>query len=77
MVILKQAAHFTTLTSHRYRVFTALFLHAGILHLVVVMIAQLALGFDLERVLGWWRTGFIYFVSGTMGYMARFGSSRL
>ena len=41
----------------RYRFFLAMFLHAGAIHLFVVLLLQFSLLPDVERIAGWWRVG--------------------
>ncbi len=53
-----------------WRLFTALFLHSGFVHLLLNMFSQLWLGMQTERFLGWWRLALIYFLSGIGGNMA-------
>ena len=51
-----------------WRLFTALFIHHSmVFHLMMNMLALLALGRVIERVLGWWRFSVLYFVSGIAG----------
>ncbi len=56
---------------YRYRWIVALFVHVGVLHLLVMVVAQLAVGLDLERVIGWHRILPIYLISGIGGYVIR------
>ena len=46
-----------------WRVVTAAFVHVGLLHLVLNMLALLVFGSELERGLGRWRFGAVYAVS--------------
>lgn len=50
-----------------YRLFTAMFLHFGLIHLASNMLALYSLGFRLERCLGAPRFLIIYFVGGFAG----------
>lgn len=50
-----------------YRLFTSLYLHAGILHLAITIAFQHIFLSDLERLLGPLRTAIIYIVSGIAG----------
>ena len=50
-----------------YRLFTSLYLHAGILHLAITIAFQHIFLSDLERLLGPLRTAIIYIVSGVAG----------
>ncbi len=50
-----------------YRLVTAMFLHAGILHIAFNMLALYWLGTIVEQALGTWRFVLVYFVSGLAG----------
>lgn len=50
-----------------YRLFTSLYLHAGILHLAITIAFQHIFLSDLERLLGPLRTAIIYIASGIAG----------
>lgn len=50
-----------------WRVITPVFFHVGIGHLLLNLIAQVLLGLQLERPLGWVRVAIIYFVSAVCG----------
>jgi membrane associated rhomboid family serine protease len=50
-----------------YRIVTAMFLHASLLHLVFNMVALYWLGTVVEQAVGTWRYLLIYFVSGIAG----------
>ncbi|EGD75686.1 hypothetical protein PTSG_07804 [Salpingoeca rosetta] len=52
-----------------YRFFLAIFLHAGGIHLFVVLLLQFSLLPDVERIAGWWRVAFIYMISGAGGFV--------
>jgi membrane associated rhomboid family serine protease len=52
-----------------YRLFTSLYLHAGILHLAISIAFQHIFLSDLERLLGPLRTAIIYIASGIAGNM--------
>jgi membrane associated rhomboid family serine protease len=52
-----------------WRLFSAVFPHSGVIHLVLSVAMQLRLGLSLERLYGWWRLAFIYFLSSVTGYM--------
>ncbi len=50
-----------------WRLFTAMYLHFGVIHLAVNMAALAEGGRFVERVLGWWRFLLVYFGSGIAG----------
>lgn len=50
-----------------WRLLTAMFLHAGIMHLIFNMMALYILGRDIERFYGPRKYLFIYFISGLVG----------
>jgi len=50
-----------------WRFITPMFLHVGIIHYLMNMILQIPIGWQLERIMGWWRIGFIYLISGIAG----------
>jgi len=54
---------------HRWRVISAMFLHAGIIHLLLNLLFQVLTGFQLERRYGWWRIAPVYLLSGAFGFM--------
>lgn len=53
-----------------YRLFTALFLHAGLIHLSFTVILQYFIMRDIERLLGSTRMAIIYILPGVAGYLA-------
>ena len=53
-----------------YRIWTSLFLHAGLLHLAISVLLQLYLMRDLEKLCGPARMGMIYLGSGIVGNLA-------
>jgi membrane associated rhomboid family serine protease len=53
-----------------YRFFTPLFIHAGILPMLVTIWVQFSYMRRFEILIGWARTAIIYFVSGIGGYLA-------
>lgn len=60
-------------SSHQYyRLITATFLHAGMLHIGFNMYALLLLGDQVERILGRWRYVALYLVAGIGGSAASF-----
>jgi membrane associated rhomboid family serine protease len=50
-----------------YRLVTAMFLHAGVLHIAFNMLALYWLGTVVEQAIGTWRFLLVYFVSGLAG----------
>ncbi len=50
-----------------WRIITAMFLHANIVHLASNMLALFALGSTAERMLGHWRYALSYFLAGIAG----------
>eukprot|EP00301_Raphidiophrys_heterophryoidea_P000078 c10043_g1_i1.p1 GENE.c10043_g1_i1~~c10043_g1_i1.p1 ORF type:complete len:577 (-),score=137.60 c10043_g1_i1:92-1795(-) len=50
-----------------WRFFTPVFMHAGVVHLVSNLIAQIAIGGDVESLAGFWATAFMYLLSGIGG----------
>lgn len=53
-----------------YRLWTSLFLHAGVLHLAVSVTFQMIIMRDLEKLAGPLRIGIIYLGSGVVGNLA-------
>ncbi|XP_037093859.1 inactive rhomboid protein 2-like [Pollicipes pollicipes] len=53
-----------------YRLWTSIFLHAGIIHLVFTILIQFFFLRDLEKMAGALRIGIIYLVSGVAGNLA-------
>ncbi|KAK4293054.1 hypothetical protein Pmani_034216 [Petrolisthes manimaculis] len=53
-----------------YRLWTSLFIHAGVLHLVITVLLQYFLMRDMEKLAGPVRIGVIYIVSGIAGNLA-------
>ena len=50
-----------------YRLFTSLFLHAGLLHLMITLFVQFLFMRDLEKMIGWHRMAILYVGSGVGG----------
>jgi hypothetical protein len=50
-----------------WRWFLSIFIHLGVIHIVLVMPIQLYIGFKIERTIGWVRVGLIYLISGVGG----------
>ncbi|XP_054166513.1 inactive rhomboid protein 1-like [Oppia nitens] len=53
-----------------YRIWTPIFLHAGILHLAITVLFQYFIMRKIEKNIGWLRLSIIYFGSGIGGYLA-------
>ena len=51
-----------------YRFFSPIFIHAGVIHIVVNMLAHFQAGSELERDMGFLAFGFLYLASGTWGF---------
>jgi rhomboid protease GluP len=58
-----------------WRLFTAMFLHVGFAHLFFNGYALMAIGTELERVLGWKRFLAVYLLSGLFGNLASYAFS--
>jgi len=58
-----------------WRLFTAMFLHIGWMHLLFNAWALVAIGTDLERIMGWARFLAIYLLSGLFGGLASYAFS--
>jgi membrane associated rhomboid family serine protease len=52
-----------------YRFLTAIFLHGGVVHLLLNLSFQVNVGFQMEREMGWWRIALIYMISGAGGFI--------
>ncbi|CAI7997751.1 Inactive rhomboid protein 1 [Geodia barretti] len=50
-----------------WRFFLSIFIHLGVIHIVLIMPVQLYIGFKIERTIGWLRTGIIYLIAGVGG----------
>ncbi|RKP12386.1 rhomboid family-domain-containing protein [Piptocephalis cylindrospora] len=50
-----------------YRLFLAMFLHGGVIHILFNSFAQWRIGIPLERVYGWWRILIICWMAGVGG----------
>ena len=57
-------------TDQVYRLWTSLFLHAGVVHLTITILVQYYLMSDLEKMCGPVRIGLIYLGSGIIGNLA-------
>jgi len=62
--------HSPDLSDQFYRLWTSLFLHAGVLHLMVSIAFQMVIMRDLEKLAGPLRIGIIYLGSGITGNLA-------
>jgi rhomboid protease GluP len=73
-VLIRMGAKFNPLiTAGEYwRLFTAMFLHIGVMHLIFNGYALLVIGTELERLLGWGRFLAIYLLSGLFGSLASY-----
>lgn len=58
-----------------YRIFTAMFLHFGLIHIGSNMFVLYLVGPQLERVLGWWRFLACYLIAGIGGGVATYAFS--
>lgn len=58
-----------------WRLFTAMFLHIGLLHLAFNGYALVALGTELERLIGWTRFMAVYLAAGLLGSLASYAFS--
>ena len=50
-----------------WRWFLSIFIHLGVIHIIIVMPIQLYIGIKIERTIGWLRVGLIYLISGVGG----------
>lgn len=50
-----------------YRFILPIFLHGGLVHLIVNIAAQLIMGIPVEKTIGSWRLAVIYFICGIFG----------
>jgi len=55
-----------------WRLFTPMFIHIGLMHLVVNMVTVFYLGKIVESLFGHWRFTIVYLVSGVVGNIASF-----
>jgi rhomboid protease GluP len=76
-VLIRLGAKFSPLIADGqvWRLFTSMFLHAGLLHLAFNGYALVAIGTDLERILGWKRFLTIYILAGLLGSLASYALS--
>lgn len=52
-----------------YRFIIPMFLHGGFIHIGFNLLVQMTMGADMERMIGWWRYGLVYFSSGIWGFV--------
>eukprot|EP00040_Diaphanoeca_grandis_P014348 m.72699 g.72699 ORF g.72699 m.72699 type:complete len:519 (+) comp24481_c0_seq1:80-1636(+) len=52
-----------------YRLFLAPSLSVGVIHCLLMLVGEMVLGFELERVVGWWRFGPLFLISTIGGYL--------
>ena len=66
LTLLRLGAQFNPLTLDRewYRIFTHMFLHGGLIHVAVNVMALLLIGYTLERRVGTKKLLFVYFLCG-------------
>ncbi len=50
-----------------WRFFTSIYIHLGVIHVVIIIPIQLYVGIKIERTIGWLRIGIIYILSGVGG----------
>lgn len=50
-----------------WRFFLSIFIHLGVIHIVLLMPIQVYIGFKIERTIGWLRMGIIYLIAGVGG----------
>ena len=76
-VLIKLGAKYGPLiaSGEYWRLFTAMFLHIGLMHLAFNAYALVAIGTDLERIVGWARFLAIYLLSGLFGSLASYAFS--
>lgn len=52
-----------------YRLILAIFLHNGVVQLIILLVIQLYLCYKIERRIGWLRIFLVYILSGVGGYL--------
>ena len=62
--------YFNDIPDQFYRLWTSIFLHAGILQLLITILIQYFMMRDLEKLTGGLRIGIIYMGSGVAGNLA-------
>ncbi|XP_068661131.1 inactive RHOMBOID-like protein 8 [Aristolochia californica] len=53
--------------NQKWRLFTSMWLHAGLIHLILSLSSLIFIGFRLEKAFGPWRVGVVYLLSSFMG----------
>ncbi|PWT86693.1 MAG: hypothetical protein C5B57_00600 [Blastocatellia bacterium] len=66
-----------TTNAEWWRLVTALFVHAGLLHLVATTIGLVPVGIILERLVGWFAVATVYFAAGVIAGLVNLSSSPL
>jgi rhomboid protease GluP len=76
-VLIKLGAKYSPLiaSGQYWRLFTAMFLHIGWLHLLFNAYALVVIGTDFERIVGWQRFLAVYLLSGLFGDLASYAFS--
>ena len=69
-------APFVILGGEYYRLFTAMFLHFGVIHLANNMLVLLVLGEKMEKALGHIKYLIFYLASGVYPWLSRYGQGR-
>ena len=69
--LIKYGANYDILTKsgELYRLFTSIFLHIGMMHLICNMYSLLVIGKEIENLFGKWKYLLIYLLSGICGSM--------
>src|SRR5699024_1845610 len=55
-----------------WRLFTLMFIHIGLLHIVLNMVTLYFIGLQIQDLFGEWRFVLLYLISGLCGIIARF-----
>ena len=61
------ATPYLATASQFWRFFLSIFIHLGVIHIIIIIPIQLYIGFKIERTIGWLRVGIIYLISGVGG----------
>jgi rhomboid protease GluP len=75
LVRLGAKANWRIAAGEYWRLFTAMFLHIGVIHLAFNGYALFAIGTELERLIGWQRYLAIYILAGLIGNLASYAFS--